>query len=109
MNIGNDLEKKMRLYPFGEYPQVGNSCCFIMDRSFSSRDRTVVSFDICTDYQVSRNPIGEDFIPLARLKWEYQSSEGWEELPVESDTTYAFLQRGKICFRLPKKMVEDET
>lgn len=109
VNIGNDLEKKMRLYPFGEYPQVGNSCCFIMDRSFSSRDRTVVSFDICTDYQVSRNPIGEDFIPLARLKWEYQSSEGWEELPVESDTTYAFLQRGKICFRLPKEMVEDET
>lgn len=109
VNIGNDLEKKMCLYPFGECPEVGNSCCFVMDRAFSLVERTTVSFDIRTDYQVSRNPITEDFIPLAKLKWEYQSAKGWEELPVEFDTTYAFLQRGKIGFRLPKEMVEDET
>lgn len=108
MNIGNDLEKQMRLYPFGEYPKQGNCCCFVMDRAFLYGEQTVVSFDICTDYQVSRNPIGEDFIPLAKLKWEYQSCDGWEELPVDFDTTYAFLQKGKIGFHLPKEMVEDE-
>lgn len=108
VNIGNDLEKKMRLYPFGEYPETGNSCCFVMDRAFLRKGKTVISFDIRTDYQVSRNPIGEDFIPLASLKWEYQSAEGWEELPVDFDTTYAFLQSGKIGFHLPKEMVEDK-
>ncbi len=108
VNIGNNLGKKMRLYPFGEYPQTGNCCCFIMDRAFLQKAGTVISFDIRTDYQVSRNPIKEDFIPLAKLKWEYQSVDGWEELPVDFDTTYAFLQKGKIGFHLPKEMVEDK-
>ncbi|MCI8484926.1 MAG: hypothetical protein HFH41_11395 [Lachnospiraceae bacterium] len=108
VNIGNDLGKKMRLYPFGEQPKEGNSCCFVMDRAFRQQGQTVISFDICTDYEVMRNPIGEDFISLAKLKWEYQSLEGWEELPVDFDTTYAFLQSGKIAFHLPGKMVEDE-
>jgi len=108
VNIGNDLEKKMRLYPFGEHPETGNCCCFVMDRAFLQKTRTVISFDIRTDYQVSRNPIKSDFIPLAKLKWEYQSADGWEELPVDFDTTYAFLQRGKIGFHLPKEMVEDK-
>ena len=109
VNIGNDLEKQMRLHPFGEYPKEGNCCYFIMDNALSCESRTVITFAICTDYEVSRNPIGKDFIPLAKLKWEYQSAQGWEELPVEFDTTYAFLQSGKIGFRLPGKMVEDET
>lgn len=109
VNIGNDLEKQMRLHPFGEFPIQGNCCCFIMDRAFCPKSRTTVTFDIRTDYEVSRNPIGEDFIPLAELKWEYQSEEGWQELLVEFDTTYAFLQSGRIGFYLPGEMAEDET
>ena len=109
VNIGNDLDKQMRLYPFGEYPKEGNCCYFIMDKAFSTQRQTVITFDIRTDYEVSRNPIGKDFIPLARLKWEYQSVEGWKELPVAFDTTHAFLQSGKTGFDLPGKMVEDET
>ena len=108
VNIGNDLEKQMRLYPFGEYPKEGNCCYFIMDKAFWDGRQTVITFDIRMDYEVNRNPIGKDFIPLARLKWEYQSVEGWEELPVAFDTTHAFLQSGKIGFDLPGKMVEDE-
>ena len=108
VNIGNDLEKHMRLYPFGEQPEEGSSCCFVMDRAFSPHEQTVVSFGICTEYEVVRNPIEEDFIPLAKLKWEYQSKKGWEELPIDFDTTYAFLQSGKVGFHLPQEMVEDE-
>lgn len=107
VNIGNDLEKRMRLYPFGEQPQAGNRCCFVMDRAFADSGQTVVSFGIRTDYEVARNPIGEDFVPLARLLWEYQSKDGWEELPVDFDTTYAFLESGKIGFHLPGEMVQD--
>lgn len=107
-NNGNDLEKRMRLYPFGEQPRVGNRCCLVVDKAFVPGEQTVVSFHIRTEYEVVRNPIGEDFIPLAKLKWEYQSAEGWEELPVDFDTTYAFLQSGKIGFHLPKEMTEDK-
>lgn len=109
VNIGNDLEKQMRLHPFGEYPKQGNCCYFIMDQAFRPKSLTAVTFDIRTDYEVSRNPIGKDFIPLAKLKWEYQSEEGWKELPVEFDTTYAFLQSGRIGFYLPEEMTEDQT
>lgn len=105
---GNDLEKHMRLYPFGEQPRVGNQCCFVMDKAFVPGEQTVVSFSVYSEYEVARNPIGEDFIPLARLKWEYQSAEGWEELPVDFDSTYAFLQSGKVGFHLPKEMAEDK-
>lgn len=107
-NNGNDLEKRMRLYPFGEQPGIGNCCCFVIDRAFACGEQTVVTFDIRTEYEVTRNPIGEDFIPLARLKWEYQSAEGWEDLPVDFDNTYAFLQSGRIGFHLPKEMAEDK-
>lgn len=108
VNIGNDFGKQMRLYPFGEQPKEGNCCCFVMDRAFRPGARTTVSFTICTEYEVARNPIGEDFVPLAALRWEYQSMDGWQELTVEFDTTYAFLQSGKIGFSLPGDMVEDE-
>ncbi len=108
VNIGNDLEKRMRLYPFGEQPEQGNCCCFVIDRAFAETGQTVVSFDICTEYQVTRNPIVEGFLPLAELRWEYQTEDGWEELIVDFDTTYAFLQSGKIGFHVPKKMQEDE-
>ncbi|MDE7435152.1 MAG: baseplate J/gp47 family protein [Lachnospiraceae bacterium] len=108
VNIGNDLEKHMRLYPFGEQPEIGSCCCFVIDRAFRHKEQTVVYFNIRTDYGVTRNPIEEDFIPLAKLKWEYQSSDGWEELPVDFDMTYAFLQSGKIGFHLPHEMVKDE-
>lgn len=107
VNIGNDLEKRMRLYPFGEQPKAGNCCCFVMDRAFDAKGQTVLTFDIRTEYEVARNPIKSDFVPLASLHWEYQSENGWEELPVDFDTTYAFLQSGKIGFHLPGKMVED--
>ena len=107
VNIGNDLEKRMRLYPFGEQPKAGNRCCFVMDRGFDNGGQTVLTFDICTEYEVARNPIGADFVPLAKIHWEYQSENGWEELPVDFDTTYAFLQSGKIGFHLPGEMVED--
>ena len=91
VNIGNDLEKRMRLYPFGEQPKAGNRCCFVMDRGFDNGGQTVLTFDICTEYEVARNPIGADFVPLAKIHWEYQSENGWEELPVDFDTTCAFL------------------
>lgn len=114
VSIGNevgtqksDVEKRMHFYPFGQRPRAGHCCCFVIDRPFAPQRQNVVSVAICMDYPVARNPIEANFIPLAKLKWEYQSQDGWEELAVDYDTTYAFLQSGKIGFYLQKEMVLD--
>jgi len=70
-NIGNDFEKQMKLYPFGELPVVGNQCYFLLDRALSFTQKTDIYFDICIKYEITRNPADEQFIPLAQLKWEY--------------------------------------
>lgn len=107
-NIGNDFDKQMRLYPFGEEPEIGNQCYFILDQALVGTQTMEIYFDICTEYGTVRNPADESFIPLAALKWEYYCTEGWEELEVVSDQTYAFLQSGKLRFRMAKEMVEEE-
>ncbi len=107
-NIGNDFEKQMKLYPFGELPVVGNQCYFLLDRALSFTQKTDIYFDICIKYEITRNPADEQFIPLAQLKWEYYSIDGWEELKIEFDQTYAFLQSGKLRFHLQKEMAKVE-
>ena len=118
-NIGNDFEKQIKLYPFGELPQIGNQCYFVLDRGlhencpkeeYEERGyRTDIYFDIRTVYDAVRNPVEDDFIPLAKLNWEYFSADGWEELEVEADHTHEFLQSGKIRFRMKKKMAMEES
>lgn len=115
-NIGSNLGKQMKLYPFGERPETGNQCYFVLDRGFScfcqeEREKgyvTDIYFDICNSYEVARNPIDEDFIPLVRLRWEYFSTDGWEEAEAESDHTYGFLQSGSIRLRMRKDMALEE-
>ncbi|MCI8991422.1 MAG: hypothetical protein HFG80_01650 [Eubacterium sp.] len=106
-NIGNESEKQMQLYPFGEEAETGNQCCFILDRPLSNIRENNIYFDIRTEYGITRNPADEGFLPLAKLEWEYYGSGGWEPLQVEADHTHAFLQSGKICFRIPKEMAKD--
>lgn len=106
-NIGSDFERQIRLYPFGEMPETGNQCCFVLDGPLCQTGKTDIYFDIRTDYEVSRNPVEEGFIPLARLRWDCQTGDGWEEMEVLADDTHELIQSGNIRFRLPGKMAPD--
>ena len=108
-NVGNDFGKRMRLYPFGEQPRTGNQCCFLLDQGLSPTRETEFYFEIRTEYEVTRNPAGEGFLPLAKWKWEFYGAGGWRELPLEQDETYVFLQSGCLRFRVPEEMAEEET
>lgn len=108
-NIGNEYEKQMQLYPFGQRPEKGNQCCLILDGPLSHTWKTDIFFDICTEYAVTRNPAKEGFLPLAKLKWEYYGREGWETLQVEEDGTYGFLQSGRLRVWTGKEMAREET
>lgn len=105
-NTGNEFEKQMKLYPFGERPKKGNQCCFLLDAPFIPGRENEIYFDICTEYEVARNPADQEFLPLAELGWEYLSDGGWKELTIDSDATFAFLQSGKVCFSVPENMAE---
>lgn len=107
-SIENDVEKQMKFYPFGKLPKSGNQCYFVLDGALYQERTTGIFFKICTEYEVTRNPANEQFIPLASLKWEYYCQDGWNELPVESDETYGFVQSGKIRFMIQKEMVKEE-
>lgn len=117
-SIGNDLEKQIRLYPFGERPETGNQCCFVLDRGLhppcrdqgqsASGYRADLYFDICTVYEAVRNPVDEGFIPLAGLRWEYYCADGWETAEVEFDHTHQFLQSGSLRLYMKKEMAMDE-
>lgn len=108
-NIGNDFDKQIRIYPFGETPETGNQCCFVLDRALSGTFKTDIYFDVRTDYEVTRNPVDDDFIPLAKLKWEYQSEDGWTDMQVEYDHTHELIQSGSIRFHIPKEMAPDRS
>ena len=83
--------------------------------SFQKRQYILLSretefyFEIRTEYEVTRNPAGEGFLPLAKWKWEFYGAGGWRELPLEQDETYVFLQSGCLRFRVPEEMAEEET
>lgn len=106
-NIGNDFEKQIKLYPFGEIPKIGNQCYFVLDKALSHTFKTDIYFDIRTAYEVTRNPVDDRFIPLAKLRWEYQSKDGWEEMQVVTDDTHELIQSGNIRFCLPGEMAPD--
>lgn len=106
-NIGNDFEKQMKLYPFGEFPESGNQCCFVLDQALEGGQKVEIYFDICTDYEVKRNPADEFFFPLAELKWEYYGRDGWEEMQVVSDDTCGLVQSGRICFFQQREMAAE--
>lgn len=107
-NMEQDAEKQIQLYPFGRQPETNNQCYFILDGTPCQEQRIEMFFAICTKYEVTRNPADEQFLPLASLRWEYYCQEGWEELQVESDGTYGFVQSGKIRFYMPKQMAREE-
>lgn len=108
-SMGNDFEKQIRLFPFGEQPESGNRCYFVLDRGLDTKSQTEVYFDIRTEYEVLRNPADENFISLAELKWEYYSVKGWQELHLDSDGTHDLIQSGSIKFRISEEMIPDET
>lgn len=89
---------KMKFFPFGEYPKIGNSFYLSFDKALTCNVKHYIYFEIFKDYEVVRNPMKEEFISLAEFKLEYYTQDGWTEVEILEDTTYSFLQSGMISF-----------
>lgn len=105
--IEHAFEKQMKFYPFGTVPEPGDQCYFVLDGAFGPGKKLDLYFDICTQYEVTRNPADEGFLPLASLQWEYYCQDGWEKLEVESDGTYGLIQSGNVRFHIQKEMEKE--
>lgn len=107
VNFGNQLTAaggKMQVYLFGRKPEPGDAFYIGLDSPFPARKTLSLYIAIFDDYPVKRNRPGEKFAPLAELKWEYYTDNGWQKAQVEKDETFEFIKSGRICLKLEKEM-----
>lgn len=99
----------MRLPMFGEEAAVGAEFVMYFDKAFEADISYSIYFKLSQEYPVERNPIDEDsFIPLAAVKLIYYSEDGWQQAEIIRDETHAMIQSGKLYFKLPAPMFENE-
>jgi hypothetical protein len=107
VSFGNQLTAtggKMRFYLFGRAPEPGDAFYIGLDRPFPAGKTLSLYITIFDDYPVKRNRPEENFAPLAELKWEYYTTQGWREAQVEKDETFEFIQSGRICLKFAEEM-----
>ncbi len=83
---------------FGETPQKGNWFELEFDHPFPHDMPYTLYMMPYLAPQYHRNPIleGQQFAPMAQLRWEYAVGEDWKPLQVLQDDTHAFLFAGAI-------------
>ena len=86
----------LRLQPFGRESSVGAQWYLGLDGPLTASLRLWIR--VAQDWAVHRNPVspGSDFSPLADLKWEFLSPQGWQPFTLEQDETRGLLFDGEI-------------
>jgi hypothetical protein len=95
---------KMRFPLFGQEPEKGDAFWIRLDKPLPPGEAHSIYIDVFEDYDVRRNMPSEDFIPLARVDWEYHTADGWTSLDVTDDDTCQFLQDGRVHFTFSREM-----
>lgn len=96
----SDQAGMMRLFPFGSAPTPG--CSFVLGFEPAPEGADLrVHFDVAATGTARRLPIGDfPFIPLARIRWEWETPAGWQEMEAVSDETHGFLFSGFVTLRI---------
>lgn len=102
--------KGICFYPFGEDPAAGNwfEISLWQELEPGVRHRLFLKSGAASGEHgaVRQVPVDEEaydghgYYPLAEIRMEYQTEQGWQEAVVERDGTYAMVQEGSICFSL---------
>lgn len=110
LNYFPDSEQsKIRFYIFGKEPEAGNEFCICFSEPLSVNTLHNIYFDVFHDYPIKRNYIDENFInPLASLQFEFYSKRGWSSLEGIIDETHAFIQSGRIFFKIVEEMQQKD-
>ena len=102
--------RKIRFAPFGQRPQKGDTFALGFDSPLPTGSQLSLYFQVFDGHPVKRNPIGEGdgFQPLARLRWEVLTSQGWRDLTLVEDGSHQLLQSGFLRFCLEEPMASGE-
>lgn len=102
--------KGISLCPFGTDPKQGD--VFLIDLAAPLQEGGLYRLFLGSsqDYPVKRRVVdktgfdGHGYYPLAQMRMEYQTEDGWAAVRLLRDETYGMIQDGSICFRLDGPM-----
>ncbi|MDQ2085374.1 hypothetical protein RBH29_02835 [Herbivorax sp. ANBcel31] len=94
---------------FGKTPKTGSKLYIAFEKPLKVKSKISMFVDIYNNYFVKRNTIDDcAFTPLALLKWEYFTKDGWKPLKIIKDETYSFLNTGYMLFFPEQEMAKDK-
>lgn len=108
------------LLPFGRYPQTGNCLEITLREELSPGKRHRLFMKTGPEQHIldgafgPLNPVdetaydGHGYYPLAEVRMEYRTEQGWMAADVEEDDTYGLVQDGSICFFLRSPMKQGD-
>lgn len=108
------------LLPFGASPETGDCFeitlkeCLKTDRRHRLFLKTGPAPDALEFAPGRKNPVdetaydGHGYYPLAEIRLEYLTEQGWRAADVERDDTYGMVQDGSICFFLRTPMKQGD-
>jgi hypothetical protein len=99
-------KRGLQYHIFGKNPAAGDAFYIGFDRQLPQGVPLVLEFELFSDYPVKRNPFGGDFLPLAELRWEYYTAEGWRRAEQVEDATHALLDSGLVTITVGRPMAE---
>lgn len=89
---------------FGAAPEAGDELFICLSGPLPQGREINLSVTVARPRYGERNPLGEDFIPLSEIEFDYSAGGGWKPLRIVSEGTGGFLQTGVIRFALPEAM-----
>lgn len=95
----------LHFFPFGKKPARGSQCYICFLQGLPTGEVMDIYLEIFKEYPVRRNPLGgQEFVPLASLRWQYYTAQGWKDIGGLWDETCGFLFDGFVQFILDKPM-----
>lgn len=96
-------------YPvFGNEPKIENEFYICFNNKLPVNKNIDITISIYDNYPIKRNEIIEDaFYPLAKIKYEYLSVNGWKDIEQIKDGTYGFLNNGIISLKISEEMEKE--
>lgn len=101
---------RFRIPLFGKSPKGGEEFHLALSAPLKEQVEHHLYVKIYDGYPVKRNPIGpeDSFIPLAKIRVEALTEDGFEEVVLLEDETHEFLFSGYLKFYLTKTLKERE-
>ncbi|MGN1350966.1 MAG: baseplate J/gp47 family protein [Anaerovoracaceae bacterium] len=100
---GNNMQFPM----FGKTPSHGGEFRIFFDRPVKQGEPFSLYVHLSEDYEIRRNPVTEEFLPLTDIRWQYFSRDGWRDAEVLSDGTSGLIRSGRVCLLFEDEMQEN--